>query len=137
MKLSQEKYTELVAAARAARGGSYSPFSRFAVGAALLTEDGRIYTGANVENSSYSATVCAERVAIHYAVASGERAFSAIAVVGGAADEELPDECLPCAVCLQVMAEFCCGDFEIVTADSGGKIRVHTLEELLPRRFRL
>lgn len=135
MKLSKEKYSELIAIAKSARGRSYSPYSRFAVGAALLTKDGKVYTGTNVENSSYSATLCAERVAIFHAVAEGEREFDAIAVVGGPAGESTPEECQPCAVCLQVMAEFCGPDFEIVT-ESDGEVRVYPFTELLPKPFK-
>lgn len=136
MKLTKEKYSELISLAKSARGRSYSPYSHFAVGAALLCASGKIYTGTNVENSSYSATLCAERVAIFYAVAEGKRDFSAIAVVGGDAVGESREECRPCAVCLQVMSEFCDGDFEIVTEDGEGGFRVYTLSELLPNPFK-
>lgn len=136
MKFTKEKYSELILLAKSARGRSYSPYSHFAVGAALLSDDGTLYTGTNVENSSYSATLCAERVAIFHAVAEGKRDFSAIAVVGGDAAGESHEECRPCAVCLQVMSEFCDGDFEIVTEDGKGGFRVYTLSELLPNPFK-
>lgn len=136
MKLTNKQYKELVSAAKVARGGSYSPFSHFAVGAALLTKDGKVYTGCNVENSSYSATVCAERVAFFTAVAEGEREFAAIAVVGGEADKDSFRECQPCAVCLQVMAEFCDADFEIITEDSKGGYNVYPFSALLTKPFR-
>ena len=136
MKLTDKQYQELVSAAKVARGGSYSPFSHFAVGAALLTKDGRIYTGSNVENSSYSATMCAERVAFFHAVAEGEREFAAVAVVGGATGAESVDECQPCAVCLQVMAEFCDADFEIITEDGKGGYNVYPFSALLTKPFK-
>ena len=136
MKLTDKQYKELIATAKVARGGSYSPFSHFAVGAALLTADGKVYTGSNVENSSYSATMCAERVAFFHAVAEGERSFTAVAVVGGAAGAESVDECQPCAVCLQVMAEFCDADFEIITEDGTGGYNVYRFTDLLTKPFR-
>ena len=136
MKLTDKQYKELIATAKVARGGSYSPFSHFAVGAALLTADGKVYTGSNVENSSYSVTMCAERVAFFHAVAEGERSFTAVAVVGGAAGAESVDECQPCAVCLQVMAEFCDADFEIITEDGKGGYNVYRFTDLLTKPFR-
>lgn len=136
MKLTDKQYKELISAAKVARGGSYSPFSHFAVGAALLIKDGKVYTGCNVENSSYSATMCAERVAFFHAVAEGEREFSAVAVVGGAAGGESVDECQPCAVCLQVMAEFCDADFEIITEDGKGGYNVYPFSALLTKPFK-
>ena len=136
MKLTNDKYFELISLANAARGRSYSPFSHFAVGAALLTRDGKIYTGTNVENSSYGATVCAERVALFTAVAAGERDFAAVAVVGGMDGATEVSECQPCALCLQVMAEFCDADFEIVTEDGRGGYNVYPFSELLKKPFK-
>ena len=136
MKLTDKQYRELISSAKVARGGSYSPYSRFAVGAALLTEGGKVYTGCNVENSSYSATLCAERVAFFHAVKDGERSFCAIAVVGGANDSDTVGECQPCAVCLQVMAEFCDADFEIITEDGNGGYNVYRFGELLTKPFK-
>ncbi len=136
MKLSDSKYRELISLANSARGGSYSPYSHFAVGAALLAEDGTVFTGCNVENSSYSATLCAERVAIFHAVAEGYRKFSAIAVVGGEAGRDTSGECQPCAVCLQVMAEFCDADFEIITEDGVGGYNVYRFSDLLAKPFK-
>ena len=136
MKLTKEKYTELISLAKSARGRSYSPYSHFAVGAALICDDGKIYTGTNVENSSYGGTVCAERVAMLYAVGEGRHDFTAIAVVGASDDCESTDECRPCALCLQVISEFCDGDFEIVTEDGEGGFSVYTLSELLPNPFK-
>lgn len=126
----------LVEAALAARERSYCPYSHFAVGAALLTKGGKIYTGANIECSSHTPTACAERVAFSRAVHEGERAFSAIAIVGGPKEESISFACSPCGVCRQVMSEFCEGDFEIILYD-GEKSEVYTLDALLPLRFGL
>ncbi len=132
MNNDNKAYEELMQAAILARAGSYSPYSGFSVGAALLTKSGRVYTGANIENSGYTATVCAERVAFFRAIAEGEREFSAIAIAGGSADE--PDlGVAPCGVCRQVMSEFCDGDFKIILFD--GELSVYTLDELLPKKF--
>ena len=92
---------ELVAAATRFRENAYAPYSRFAVGAALLARSGRVYGGVNVENASYPVGICAERAAIARAVTDGERAFDALAVVA-----DTPDVCAPCGMCRQVMAEF-------------------------------
>ena len=128
-----EKY-ELVKRALEARGASYSPYSSFAVGAALLTADGEVFTGANIESASYSPTVCAERVAFFSAVHSGKRDFKAIAIVGGPIAEDVSSFTAPCGVCRQVMAEFCDSDFEIILYD-GDKIKSYTFAELLPESF--
>ena len=128
-----EKY-ELVKKALTARDASYSPYSRFAVGAALLTDDGEIFTGANIESASYSPTVCAERVAFFSAVHSGKRDFKAIAIVGGPIAEDVSSFTAPCGVCRQVMAEFCGSDFEIILYD-GDNIKSYTFAELLPESF--
>lgn len=112
---------------------SYSPYSNFCVGAALLCKNGNIYTGCNVENASYSATCCAERNAIFKAVSSGENQFCAIAIVGGKMGE-IKDFCSPCGVCRQVLSEFCDKDFKIILFN-GKNEKVFTLEELLPLRF--
>lgn len=124
----------LVEKALEAREQSYSPYSGFAVGAALLTAEGEIFTGANIESSSYTPTICAERVAFFTAVHKGKRNFSAIAVVGGKAEEKVKDFCAPCGVCRQVMAEFAGSDFEVVLYD-GEKVETYTLGELLPKSF--
>ncbi len=126
----------LVQSALEAREQSYAPYSSFSVGAAILCEDGSVYTGANIECASYSATVCAERVALFQAVHHGKRRFSAIAVVGGKAGEALSSFCPPCGVCRQVMAEFCGDDFEILLYD-GKDVKRYTLNELFPVRFAL
>ena len=134
--MNNEKYTSLVEKAIEAREKSYSPYSKFAVGAALLSSDGTVFTGANVENSSYTPTVCAERVAFFSAIHEGKRDFSAIAIVGGNAGEEISEFCPPCGVCRQVMGEFCGSDFEIILSN-GKEIKVYTLNELFPNRFEL
>ena len=128
-----EKY-ELVNKALKARRASYSPYSRFAVGAALLTGDGEIFTGANIESASYSPTVCAERVAFFSAVHKGKRDFKAIAIVGGPDFEDVKSFTAPCGVCRQVMAEFCDADFEIILYD-GDNLASYTFAELLPESF--
>ncbi|MBE6573602.1 MAG: cytidine deaminase [Ruminococcaceae bacterium] len=125
----------LLEKARQAMVHSYSPYSSFKVGAALLTKSGKVYTGTNIENSSFSATNCAERTAFFKAVSDGEKEFKAIAIVGGK-NAEIKDACMPCGVCRQVMAEFCDKDFEIITA-SENEIIVKTLDELLPESFQL
>ena len=119
-------------AAMAARANAYAPYSGFYVGAALKGESGRIYTGCNVENSSYSMTICAERNALFQAIAAGERSFKTIAIVGGRDDDAAKNvPCIPCGACLQVLAEFCSGDFPVLLADG-----VHKLSDFLPNQFR-
>lgn len=117
---------ELLKIATEQLNNSYSPYSNFKVGAALLTKSGKVYTGCNIENASFSPTVCAERTAFFKAISEGEREFCSIAIVGG------NKECLPCGVCRQVMAEFCKPDFKVVTIS--GKYR---LDELIPNLFKL
>ena len=134
--MNQEKVSLLVEKAIEARSASYSPYSKFAVGAALLCADGTIYTGANIENASYTPTICAERVAFFSAVHDGHREFSAIAIVGGKAGEPISEYCPPCGVCRQVMGEFCDGDFKIILSD-GKTPRIMTLDEIFPSRFDL
>jgi cytidine deaminase len=125
---------ELVKLALEARENSYSPYSHFRVGAALLSADGRVFTGCNIENAAYSPTICAERTAVVKAVSEGIKDFTAIAVVGG--EGEIKDFCTPCGVCRQVLSEFCKSDFEIHTCN-GKEIKTYTLGELLPESFRL
>lgn len=116
-----------------AREFAYAPYSRFFVGAALLTKSGKIYTGCNVENASYTPTNCAERTAFFKAVSEGEREFVAIAVIGGRAGEK-GGFCSPCGVCRQVMAEFCDENFTVVLGDEEN-ISLHPLKELLSFAF--
>lgn len=126
--------SELMSLARAARKNSYCPYSGISVGAALLTADGKVYSGANIENAAFSPSVCAERVAIFKAVEAGERDFSAIAVVGGKKGSDDRDSFAPCGVCRQVMAEFCKGDFKILLK-SGDGISEYNLADILPIGF--
>ncbi len=128
--------SELVKLALEARKFSYSPYSEFSVGAALLCEDGSVFTGCNIENSAFSSTNCAERTAFFKAVSEGKKEFVKIAVVGGDSTEEIPlNYCPPCGVCRQVMKEFCSPDFEIIIAKSPDDYKTLTLAELLPLSF--
>lgn len=125
--------TELINRAIAAMNNSYSPYSGFRVGAAVLTACGRIYTGFNIENASYSATVCAERTALFSALTDGEKEFTKIAIVGGK-NGEIKDFCYPCGVCRQVISEFCGEDFEVLLFN-GNDIKTVRLGTLLPFSF--
>lgn len=113
---------------------SYAPYSHFHVGAALLGDNGRIYTGCNIENASYSATVCAERTAVFKAVSEGITSFTAIAIAGGT-EGVVTNYCAPCGVCRQVLREFCKPDFQIILVKSPKEYKVYTLEQLLPESF--
>lgn len=124
---------ELVNKAVEIMKSAYTPYSGFKVGAALLTEDGKVYTGCNIENASYTPTICAERVAFFDAVRDGHRKFKMIAVVGGK-NGIIDSFTYPCGVCRQVMREFCANDFVILSYD-GKNIAMHTLEEIMPYSF--
>ena len=124
----------LLAMAEEARSASYSPYSGITVGAALLTASGRVYKGANIENASYSPTICAERVAFFKAINEGERDFLAIAIAGGEADKPPKADFPPCGVCRQVMGEFCGKDFYVIWGNRE-KITKKTLGEILPFGF--
>lgn len=114
---------------------SYAPYSGFKVGAVLLTENGKVYTGCNIENAAYTPTNCAERTAFFKAVSEGEKAFQAICIVGGK-DGVLTGYTAPCGVCRQVMMEFCNPDtFQIILASSKEDYKIFTLKELLPLGF--
>lgn len=126
--------TMLAKRAAEARLKAYSPYSSFCVGAALLCSDGTVYEGANIENSSYGATNCAERTAFFTALMEGKKDFTAIAIVGAKRREELSSFCAPCGICRQVMAEFCKADFEVLLYD-GKDIRTFTLGDILPEAF--
>ena len=127
---------ELIRAALEARKRSYSPYSGFQAGAALLARDGRIFTGCNIENAGYSSTICAERTAIFKAVSEGVRNFAAIAIAGGPGEGEQLQYCAPCGVCRQVMMEFCDPEtFQIILGKSQEDYRQYTLKELLPLGF--
>lgn len=117
------------------RSQSYAPYSHFTVGAALLSESGKLYTGCNIENAAFTPTNCAERTAFFKAVSEGEREFSAIAISGGKEGEEPDDYCAPCGVCRQVMKEFCKEDFKIILVKNENEWKTFTLGELLPEGF--
>jgi cytidine deaminase len=120
----------LIQKAKEAMKNSYSPYSNFSVGSALLTMDGKVYTGCNIENASYGATNCAERTAFFKAISEGERSFSKIAIVSS--NDEFT---FPCGICAQVMAEFML-DGEIVLS-SKDSIKVYKVSEILPYAFKL
>ena len=127
---------ELIKVALKARELSYSPYSEFQVGAALLTTDGRVYTGCNIENAAYTPTNCGERTAFFKAVSEGNQEFSAIAIVGGKKQEGVKDYCAPCGVCRQVMAEFCNPDtFRILLGKESLEFKEYLLKDLLPLGF--
>lgn len=126
-------YNELISIAVNAMKSAYAPYSEFTVGAALLSEDGTVYTGCNIENASYGATSCAERTAFYEAVKSGKRKFTAICIVGGK-NGIIKDYCFPCGICRQVMAEFCKSDFRIVLFN-GRENKIFELGSLLPFGF--
>ncbi len=125
---------ELIGYALAARERAHCVHSGIAVGAALLTAGGKIYTGANIENAAYSPSVCAERVAFFEAVNHGERNFVKIAVAGGSWGKMPEKPFYPCGVCRQVMSEFCGGDFEIIVS-CGESYKKYTLDQILPHAF--
>lgn len=121
---------ELIELAQQARTHAHAPYSKFPVGAAVECRDGRIFTGCNVENSSYGLTICAEQVALTKAVSEGARGFVRLAVI---ADAHAPVP--PCGACRQLIAELCDAETEIVTANVRGRSQTHTIGELLPTAF--
>ena len=127
---------KLVEMAVDAMQGAYAPYSGYKVGAALLCDDGSVYTGFNIENASYTPTVCAERTAFFKAITDGKKGFSAIAVCGGK-NGVIEGYFPPCGVCRQVMREFCQEDFLIHMAGANGEIKTRTLAQLLPDSFSL
>ncbi len=126
---------EMILSALKARSAAYAPYSNFTVGAALLTVDGKIFTGCNIECATYSPTVCAERVALLKAVSNGERKFSAIAVACGKNGETPQDYCSPCGVCRQFLYEFYSPDFIVYMVKSKDDFIKKSLDELLPLAF--
>lgn len=124
---------ELITLALKARENAYAPYSGFRVGSALLGKSGKVYSGCNVENASYSSTNCAERTAVFKAISEGEKEFVSIAIVGGKEDS-LSDFCAPCGVCRQVLAEFCKEDFQVVLG-TPENFQSYSLSELLPHSF--
>ncbi len=134
-ELSADIISRLIDQAVDGMSHAYTPYSRFRVGAALLAENGRIYTGCNIENAAYTPTNCAERTAFFKAVSEGEQHFTAICIVGGK-DGKLTDYTSPCGVCRQVMMEFCEPErFKIILATDHEHYRIYTLKELLPEGF--
>ena len=128
MQLSDE---ELIQKARVAQSHAYAPYSQFAVGAALLTEDGQVFTGCNVENATFGATVCAERTAVFSAVCHGARRFVKIAIV---TDSKEP--VMPCGICRSVLFEFA-PNLEVIAVGSSGQVEKISLSQLYPKGFRL
>ncbi len=131
LELPAQSVDRLLEAAADARKNAYAPYSRFYVGAAVLTEDGRIFSGTNVENASYGATMCAERAAIFSAVSSGARKIEAIAIIA-----DYPTPIPPCGICRQVLSEFG-PDIQVVMANTKGEKRITTIATLLPFAFEL
>ena len=126
-------YKLLMDKAKEASKKSYSPFSRFSVGASVLTDSGKIYTGCNVENSSFGMTICAERCAIFKAISEGERIISAVAIYSPNADD-----CNPCGACRQVMYEFQDDDKDVeIITENMGELIVRKLSEYLPYGFKI
>lgn len=123
---------ELMLYAVKARKNAYIPYSGYAVGAALLTKSGKVFTGCNIENASFGATICAERTAFVKAISEGEEEFKKLAIVGG--KSELSDCCVPCGICRQVMTEFCDNEF-VILLGTPDDITSYTLETLLPLSF--
>lgn len=133
--LTKEAEQELMRTAMEYRKRSYSPYSHYQVGAALLAADGKIFGGCNIENASFSPTNCAERTALFKAVSEGCRKFSAIAIVGGKEGAEL-EFCSPCGVCRQALAEFCNPkEFAVYLGTGPEDYKAYLLEELLPYSF--
>lgn len=128
------KDSELLSLAGQTRERAYAPYSGYTVGAALLAADGTVTLGCNVENASYGATICAERVAVTRAVAEGKREFLAIAIVGGKRGEPAGTLFYPCGICRQFLREFCGDDFRVLVG-TAEQSQCHTLRELLPASF--
>ena len=134
------EYEKLVSTAISMRKRSYAPYSHYCVGAALLSEDGTVFTGCNVENASYPVGICAERTAISKAVSEGHKKFKALAIAGALSKSNGSDFCAPCGMCRQFIREFCSEDFPIILAkaDDSAEIKEHKiyeLKELLPDSF--
>lgn len=126
----------LVRTALTARALAYTPYTHYSVGAALLTQSGKVYTGCNIECASPAGTICAERTAFAKAVSNGERSFVSIAIVGGKSGAPVTALCPPCGICRQVMQEFCdAKNFQVILASGTDTWKVYTLEELFPLGF--
>mgnify|MGYP003295653238 FL=1 len=129
--MEREMQEKLLKLAAEARDHSYSPYSHYSVGAALLTKNGKIYQGCNIENASFTPTICAERTAFFKAIFDGVREFAAIAIIGSG-----DSPAFPCGVCRQVMSEFCDGEFVLIVANrDGSEVVVETLDQMMPHRF--
>lgn len=135
--MDEKLIRQLIETAAAQRSYSYSPYSNYRVGAALLAGDGTVFTGCNIENAAYTPTICAERTAFTKAVSEGVRDFDAICIVGGRGDEAVPSGySAPCGVCRQVMMEFCDPEtFRIIVAADPEHYEIYLLKELLPMGF--
>lgn len=137
MKLSKQLTDELISNAAQAMKNSYSPYSKFKVGAALLAGSGKIYRGTNIENASYGLTICAERSAVFAAVTAGEREIKALAIVFS--QKDLGPLSTPCGACRQVLTEFAAPDMPVITADlssgKAGRISKKTLKDYMPYPF--
>lgn len=129
--------SELIKKAAAAREFAYAPYSDFLVGAALLCEDDSVFTGCNVENASYGATICAERAAAAKAVSFGYTEFTAVAVVGGPRQQGIVGACPPCGICRQFLSEFCREDVPVYLGVSESDYEEYRFGELLPMAFTL
>ena len=134
-EVQEKEAVNLINLASKARENAYCPYSKYAVGAALLGKNGEVYLGCNVENASFGATICAERNAIFQAVCKGNRKFEAIAIIGGPTEGDISDYAFPCGMCRQVMDEFCDPDFHVIVAKSVNDYKVFRLRELLPYGF--
>jgi cytidine deaminase len=133
--MNETQIKELIKKALDMRKFSYTPYSHFNVGAALLSADDRIFTGCNIENASYTPTNCAERTAFFKAVSEGVHSFKRIVITGGPEEGEL-QYATPCGICRQVMREFCHPDsFEVILAKSTEDYKIYTLAQLLPESF--
>ena len=134
--MAEDKIKELIEVAIEARKNSYSPYSHYQVGAALLSADGQIFSGCNIENAAYTPTNCAERTSFYKAVSEGVRDFTAIAIVGSPEGDEITQYSYPCGVCRQVMMEFCDPEvFQVIVARSAEEYEIRTLKEFLPEGF--
>ena len=130
MELTKELIQSMIDTALSAKEKAYAPYSDYHVGAALLAKSGKVYLGANMENVSFGACICAERVAIVKALFEGEREFSALCVA--ASDDDI---CVPCGICRQFYSEFCKGDMPVICANETGDYRLYTFGELFPSPF--
>ncbi len=134
--MTEDQIKELIKIAVAARKNSYSPYSHYQVGAALLATDGQVFPGCNIENAAYTPTNCAERTAFFKAVSVGVRDFTAIAIVGSPEGDEITQSSYPCGVCRQVMMEFCNPEvFQVIVARSLEEYEIRTLKDFLPEGF--